>query len=134
MKKKNELETIIIDQNSRIEKLERLARFVLMFGKDGARITTKHSMGAAHTHIIEYISKNDTEIKTYDAGLFPIELKEVCEDYIIYSKAKLFYKLSKVTNESVDITELYESNHKLKAGTEQTEEKCECKCKKGDKK
>lgn len=131
--KKNELEEIIIDQNSRIEKLERLARFVLMFGKDGARITTKPRMGA-YTHIIEYISKNDTEIKTYDAGLFPIELKEVCEDYIIYSKAKLFYKLSKSTNAAVDITELYEATHKLKADTEKTEEKCECKCKKGYKK
>ena len=131
--KKNELETIIIDQNSRIEKLERLARFVLMFGKDGARITTKHSMGT-YTHIIEYISKYDIEIKTYDAGLLPVELKEVGEDYIIYSNAGLLYKLSKVTNEAVDITELYEKIHKLKADTETTEEKCECKCKKGDKK
>lgn len=131
--KEKELEVIIIDQQSRIETLERLARFVLMFGKDGARITTKHSRGT-YTHIIEYISKNDTAIKTYDAGLFPIVLKEVCEDYIIYSKAKLIYKLSKSTNEAVDITELYEATHKLKADTETTEEKCECKCKKGDKK
>lgn len=131
--KKKELEAIIIDQNSRIETLERLARFVLMFGQNGARIITKHYMGA-YTHIIEYISKYDTAIKTYDAGLFPIELKEVGEDYIIYSKAGLLYKLSKVTNEAVDITELYEATHKLKADTELTEEKCECKCKKGDKK
>lgn len=131
--KKKELEVIIIDQQSRIEKLERLARFVLMFGKDGARITTKHSMGA-YTHIIEYISKYDIEIKTYDAGLLPVELKEVGEDYIIYSNAGLLYKLSRVTNEAVDITELYEATHKLKADTEPTEEKCECKCKKGDNK
>lgn len=131
--KKKELETIIIEQNSRIKTLERLARFVLMFGKDGARITTKHSMGA-YTHIIEYISKYDIEIKTYDAGLLPVELKEVGEDYIIYSNAGLLYKLSRVTNEAVDITELYEKIHKLKAETEKTEEKCECKCKKGDKK
>lgn len=131
--KKKELEAIIIDQNSRIETLERLARFVLMFGKDGARITTKHSMGA-HTHIIEYISKYDIEIKTYDAGLLPVELKEVGEDYIIYSNAGLLYKLSRVTNEAVDITDLYEKIHKLKSETEPTEEKCECKCKKGDKK
>lgn len=131
--KKKELEVIIIDQNSRIEKLERLARFVLMFGQNGARITTKHYMGA-YTHIIEYISKYNIEIKTYDAGLFPIELKEVGEDYIIYSKAGLLYKLSKTTNEAVDITELYEATHKLKAETEPPEEKCECKCKKGDKK
>ena len=131
--KKKELEAIIIDQNSRIETIEQLARFVLMFGKDGARITTKHYMGA-YTHIIEYISKYDIAIKTYDAGLFPIELKEVAEDYIIYSKAGLLYKLSKATNEAVDITELYEATHKLKARTELPEEKCECKGKKGDKK
>lgn len=131
--KKKELETIIIDQKSRIETLERLARFVLMFGKDGARITTKYYIGA-YTHIIEYISKYDTEIKTYDAGLFHIELQEVCEDYIIFSKAGLIYKLSKVTNEAVDITELYEAKHKLKEDTEPTEEKCDCKCKKGGKK
>ena len=127
---KKELEAIIIDQNSRIETLERLARFVLMFGKDGARITTKYYMGA-HTRIIEYISKYDIAIKTYDAGLFPIELKEVGEDYIIYSTEGLYYKLSKATNEAVDITELYEATHKLKADSEPTEEKCECKCKKG---
>lgn len=131
--KKKELEEIIIDQNSRIETLERLARFILMFGKDGARITTKHYMGS-YTHIIEYISKYDTAIKTYDVGLLPIELKEVGEDYIIYSEAGLIYKLSKATNEAVDITELYEATQKLKADTETTEEKCECKCKKGDKK
>lgn len=131
--KKKELEAFIIDQESRIETLERLARFVLMCGKDGARITTKKHCGCS-THIIEYISNYDIAIKTYDAGLFPIELKEVGEDYIIYSKAGLYYKLSKVTNEAVDITELYEATHKLKADTEPTEEKCECKRKKGGKK
>ena len=133
--KKKELEAIIIDQNSRIETLERLARFVLMFGKDGARITTKHYMGACN-HIIEYISKYDIAIKTYDTGLFPIVLKEVGEDYIVYSKAGLglYYKLSKVTNEAVDITEFYAPMVKAEATAEPTEEKCECKCKKGGKK
>lgn len=131
--KKKELEAIIIDQNSRIETLERLARFVLMFGKDGARITKKHYM-SAYTHIIEYISKYDIAIKTYDAGLFPIELKEVGEDYIIYSKAGLYYKLSKVTNEAVDITEFYAPMVKVEATSEPTEEKCDCKRKKGGKK
>ena len=131
--KKKELETIIIDQKSRIETLERLARFVLMFGKDGARITTKYYLGA-YTHIIEYISKYDIAIKTYDAGLSPIELKEVSEDYIIYSKVGLLYKLSKATNEAVDITEFYAPMVKAEATSEPTEEKCECKCKKGDKK
>ena len=129
--KKKELEVIIKDQNSRIETLERLARFVLMFGKDGARITTKYFMGA-YIHIIEYISKYNIAIKTYDAGLSPIELKEVGEDYIIYSKAGLYYKLSKVTNEAVDITEFYAPMVKAEATAEPTEEKC--KCKKGGKK
>lgn len=131
--KKKELEAIIIDQNSRIETLERLARFVLMCGKDGARITVGNRLGC-FTHIIEYISKYDTKIKTYDAGLLPIELKEICEDYIVYSKAGLYYKLSKVNNEAVDITEFYAPMVKAEATSEPTEEKCECKCKKGGKK
>ena len=128
--KKKELEAIIKDQNSRIETLERFARFILMFGKDGARITTRHYMGA-HNHIIEYISKYDIAIKTYDAGLFPIELKELGEDYIIYSQVGLYFKLSKATNEAVDITEFYAPMVKSEATAEPTEEKCECKCKKG---
>jgi hypothetical protein len=131
--KKKELEAIIIDQKSRIETLERLVRFVLMFGKDGARITTKYYMGA-RTHIIEYIPKYDTAIKTYDAGLFRIELKEVGEDYIIYSQTGLYFKLSKATNEAVDITEFYAPMVKSEATAEPTEAKCDCKCKKGGKK
>ena len=131
--KKKELEAIIKHQNSRIETLERLARFVLMYGKDGARITTKYCFGC-FTHIIEYISKYDTAIKTYDAGLLPIELKEICEDCIVYSKAGLYYKLSKVTNEAVDITEFYSPMVKAETTAEPNKEKCECKRKKGGKK
>lgn len=129
--KKKELEAIIKHQNSRIETLERLTKFVLMYGKDGARITVEYR-SCCFTYIIEYISKYDMVIKTYNAGCFLIELKEICEDYIVYSKLGRYYKLSKVTNEAVDITEFYSPMVKAETTAEPNKEKR--KCKKGGKK
>lgn len=48
-----------------------------------------------------------------------------------------YYKLDKANGMLMNVSEIYKSNEKeqgKKADTEPTEEKCECKCKKGDKK
>lgn len=115
---------------------------------------------AIATEIIDFITNHNKDELVYEIGclkwLYGGEIKrlmlggneefvDVVENNSRYSvirilKSFMFYqyhKLDKSNGMLMNVSDIYKSKEKeqgKKADTEPTEEKCECKCKKGDKK